>query len=200
MAEKKEKEERIFGFTREELLKVMRQKNYPQVEYERQHKIYTKNKATNKELCKKCGGACCKTCGCQFSPEDFKEVNFDSLYHEIEKGYIAFDVFDDADWRGDTFVYYLRVRNKGESLCDSLRPILRKKQGCILLTKRGCKLTYENRPTGGRNLLPIYDHDHHLNCHQTYDTVECAHEWLPYKELLGQLIQVFRDRDIECTI
>ena len=27
----------------------------------------------NKELCSKCGGRCCKSCGCELFPEDFKE-------------------------------------------------------------------------------------------------------------------------------
>lgn len=43
------------------------------------------------EICKKCKGSCCKTMGCHYSPEDFKDLSFDGLKTEIDKGFISID-------------------------------------------------------------------------------------------------------------
>ena len=41
------------------------------------------------EICAKCKGGCCRFYGCHFSPTDFKEISFESLKTEIEKGRIS---------------------------------------------------------------------------------------------------------------
>lgn len=43
----------------------------------------------NYEMCKTCGGECCKQCGCIYLPEDFENLSFDYLKNEIDKGYIS---------------------------------------------------------------------------------------------------------------
>lgn len=80
-------------------------------------------KIENKQLCKKCGGRCCKRMGCHYSPEDFKEITYESLKKEIEKGFISIDW-----WEGNPFeenkdddisrAHYLRIRNKDGEIVD----------------------------------------------------------------------------------
>ena len=48
-------------------------------------------KMENKQLCKECGGRCCKIMGCHYSPDDFEEITYESLKKEIEKGFISID-------------------------------------------------------------------------------------------------------------
>jgi hypothetical protein len=55
-----------------------------------------KAEVENKELCRKCGGVCCKNMACHFSPDDFPEITFNALKAEIEKGHISIDC-----WEGD---------------------------------------------------------------------------------------------------
>ena len=38
----------------------------------------------NKELCKKCGGICCKKSGCDYFVSDFKTINKQSLLEIID--------------------------------------------------------------------------------------------------------------------
>jgi len=45
----------------------------------------------NLDICRECGGKCCKNMGCQFSPDDFKKISFNALKKEIEKGHISID-------------------------------------------------------------------------------------------------------------
>jgi len=74
----------------------------------------------NKEVCSNCGGQCCKSMGCQFSPRDFKEITFEVLRQEINKGNISIDWWEgdvfDNDERGRT--YYLRMRNKNSDIVN----------------------------------------------------------------------------------
>ena len=189
-------EEMILGKTRSELMEMLDRMMYPRVEYQRQHKVYKKQRATNVTLCKKCGGKCCKKCGCQFSPEDFEDLSLEGLKKEIDKGYATISVFLREDWYGTTDVYYLRVRCEGEDATGGLN-LIPHHGACVMLTKKGCKLPFEKRPTGGRNLLPIPDRDGQPNCLQTYDIHDCAKEWLPYKKLLQQLVEVYNACDKE---
>lgn len=43
----------------------------------------------DKEMCKKCGGVCCKQNGCIYLPRDFKNMNINYLIQELEKGNIS---------------------------------------------------------------------------------------------------------------
>lgn len=54
------------------------------------------NKYEDLELCKKCGGGCCKRMGCHFSPDDFAEITYESLKSKIDEGNISIDW-----WEGD---------------------------------------------------------------------------------------------------
>lgn len=136
------------------------------------------------EKCSRCKGTCCKTMGCHFSPDDFKEISFESLKAEIEKGFISIDW-----WEGAEPEYFLRMRNK-------FQPIVDPSWGgeCILLTPNGCPLPFEKRPLGARALEPKSTRQ---GCVQHYSKKQCKDDWKKYNDILVQLVEYFRKVDEE---
>ena len=136
----------------------------------------------NLKVCAECKGQCCKNMGCYYSPLDFKEISFNSLRQEIDKGHISIDWWEGNPFEENEFVieraYFLRIRN-----IDS--PIVDPSWGgvCSLLTENGCSLSYKNRPKGGRELIPSAI----ANCETNYSKQDCAKEWYKYDTLLTQL-------------
>lgn len=58
---------------------------FPKLEYRSIIKDYDISKNVNTSLCAKCGGTCCKNCGCHFSPDDFESISFESLKKSWKK-------------------------------------------------------------------------------------------------------------------
>lgn len=166
-------------------------------------KDYDQTKNIDYEICAECGGDCCKRCGCEFSPDDFENISFESLKTEIEKGYISIELIDREIILEDRSVYVLRVRNNCMPIVDSG---YRRGTGCILLTEKGCKLDYEHRPTGGKLLIPSKEikisllGENHRLCHSSYGIEECCYEWRPYQDILFQLADYFKDKNFPCSI
>lgn len=163
-------------------------------------KDYTVEETTNPELCAKCGGVCCKNCGCHFSPDDFVDISFESLKRELEKGYISIDCIDGEMICRRGFFYILRIRNRDAEIVDFTYI----RTPCILHTKTGCKLSYDKRPMGGRFLIPVaYTNSvgqSAIDCHSTYTVEDCCREWEPYQEILSKLVHYFKDKDYPCLL
>ena len=190
---------KAFGMSEEEFHQMYEEIMFPKLEYRSLEKDYDISKNVNTSICAKCGGACCKVCGCHFSPDDFQEISFESLKKEIENGYISIDYVDGEMIHSDNGVYILRVRNQDSPIVDML---FRGRVQCILLGKNGCKLDYEHRPTGGKLLIPdsISIVKHKMQCMNKYSIRDCCYEWLPHKKILYQLVQYFEDKDIPCSL
>lgn len=124
------------------------------------------------ETCAMCRGRCCRHMGCHYSPRDFKDLSYEGLKREIEKGRISIDW-----WVGEEPEYYLRARHIGEPIvCGSWGGT------CVNLTENGCSLAWEDRPLGGRALKPgatLLD-----DCEIFYSKEECKNEWKPYSHIL----------------
>lgn len=143
------------------------------------------NEFENKNLCSSCKGMCCNRMGCAFSTDDFKEISFEFLKSEIEKGFISIDW-----WEGDIDnqnkydrVYFLRMRNKNSHIVD---PSWGGK-GCILLTENGCPLSLENRPKEARLLEP----KENRNCISHYPKEEYVRDWRKFYDILSALERCF---------
>ena len=132
------------------------------------------------DACSVCKGVCCKRMACHYAPEDFKEISFDALKAEIEKGKISIDW-----WEGNKREYYLRARHIGE-------PIVYGSWGgtCINLTETGCSLSWDERPSGGKSLNPP-KHYPDRDCIQTYTTEQCKNDWKKYEDVLFRLAYYF---------
>lgn len=67
----------------------------------------------NPALCEKCGGKCCKRTGCYYSPKDFSEISFETLFKHLCKGYTSIYPID-GFYTGLQNSLILKVRNVGE--------------------------------------------------------------------------------------
>ena len=182
-----------------EILRILENIEYPKLEYRSVKKDYDVSKNVNSEVCSKCGGYCCKRCGCHFSPDDFEDVSFEGLKKEIEKGYISIDYVDGEEIYQRIGVYILRIRNEGAPIVD----LGGGRTKCILLTEKGCKLDYEHRPSGGKLLIPssvLSNGKINLLCKSRYDIRDCCYEWLPHKKVLKKLVEYFQNKDIPCSL
>ncbi len=143
----------------------------------------------NKEICSICEGTCCKRMGCHFSPNDFKDLSFEGLKNEIDKGYISIDWWEGnpfCDTRDISHAYFLRIKNVGGNIIDPSWG-----GRCCLLTDTGCPLSYNERPKGGRELIPKKTIDG--DCLITYSKIDCAIEWYKYNDILDKLVDHYNE-------
>lgn len=148
---------------------------------------------TDYDICKKCGGDCCKAMGCHLSPEFLGDLDPDKDYEEIKnkiKELLDTGNYSIDWWNGDTedikelgIVPYLRIRN----VCS---PIIDASWGgrCKLLTDNGCSLSFEDRPKGGKYLIPNNEDD----CEAKYDKKQSAKDFRKYHNILEDLIDEYR--------
>lgn len=133
------------------------------------------------DVCSKCKGACCKRMAGHYSPSDFKDLSYEALKLEIEKGRISIDW-----WEGErlTKEYYLRARHVLEPIvCGSWGGV------CMNLTETGCSLPWEERPFACRALKP----EKNARCGKVmYPKEECKNDWKPYSDVLEKLAEYFR--------
>lgn len=146
------------------------------------------------ELCKLCGGSCCKATGCYFSPKDFRRLSYDVLKRILDKGYISIILMYKEITGLEKDVYTLRMRNKGGEMV--IRDHSKDKGGlCIIWEKTGCPFNDEDRPYGGKALIP--DWDSTRLCQTGYSHRQCAEDWLPYQDILKQLAEEFVEKNIQ---
>lgn len=108
----------------------------------------------DKNLCKACGGRCCKKSGCDYSTSDFESIKREVILGALETGEVSvvatFDFKRRSNGRLVSIPFlYLRARNKERDVID----LLSIKTGCSMLTDEGCIYNFQNRPTGGVNLM-----------------------------------------------
>ena len=158
------------------------------VEYVRKQKgFYDDLPRFNPVLCEKCGGKCCKRTGCYYSPKDFPEITFETLFKHLCKGYTSIYPIDGL-YTGLSNSLILKIRNVGEPVS------IDKNYGynrCILLGEKGCPLSKEQRPRGGRELIPV---EH--GCITGYTFREIVEDWSPHQLLLLHLYEIFYKKDI----
>jgi len=130
------------------------------------------------EDCAICGGMCCKRMACHYSPTDFKDLSYDGLKSEIEKGRISIDWWNEVDREKS---YYLRARHVGAPVVDPSWGGV-----CMNLTDTGCSLSWEERPLGGRSLKP-----NRGSCGGDYSKEICKNEWKDYSEVLEELVEYY---------
>ena len=142
---------------------------------------------TKPELCKKCGGRCCIKCGCYYSPEDFGKITYQKLKKEISKGNIKIQYIHGKYLDSKKGVFILRVKNVGEAAVGK-----NLKSKCVFLTKEGCKLSFEDRPAGGKLLIPFIDDNGIVRCYNSYSLYDCCKEWHTYRRIVKKLVRYYR--------
>lgn len=144
----------------------------------------------NSELCKECGGQCCKFFPGAYFPGDygFEVENLkENLLKAFRSGKVAVDLCegDPRGWPQECpdavpYTYYIRPKRRvHRSLIDY---ILAGDSACIHLTERGCELPFEQRPLNCRMLEP---RPRHLGCTaHGYHKEKAAQAWFPYEKII----------------
>lgn len=145
--------------------------------------------------CQVCGGKCCKNSGCYFAPSDFRNMSFERMKKILSKGFISIVWIGKEHTGLDTDVLALKMRNKYAAVYD--QETYKKNGGCILLESTGCVFEDEDRPYGGKALVP--ERLYGRNCSKGYSMRQCAEEWMAYQELLKRLLTEFDGKEVTFT-
>lgn len=106
----------------------------------------------NFKICSTCNGKCCKSHPCAVFPEDIKPLSKEKIREMINSNYCI------NWWEGDVIeegnlsrVYYIMPRVKGDN-----RVIVNSWGGecTFFVNNKGCSLSWQDRPTGGKLLIP----------------------------------------------
>lgn len=150
----------------------------------------------NTEVCKNCGGRCCKKSGCDYWPSDLPDKTYKGILKFLENGkvsIVAMMNFKRINGKLCNFPFlYLRERNTGRDVVD----LLSMKTPCSNLTEHGCSYTYEERPSGGKNLTPSKDG----LCYPKEDNLQKVLEWSPYQKQLEKIVKRYTGLSIDKKI
>jgi len=143
------------------------------------NKIYeNEQNFTDKELCSKCGGQCCKASGCNYTTSDFSNLSYNALYELLSQGKICAVPF-----------LMLRVRNVDRPIVD----LISMRTQCSQWTENGCSYTYAERPTGAKNLVPGKNFD----CQPYIDIKTLLQDWENYQKVLSRLVKRFSGMSVD---
>lgn len=144
----------------------------------------------NKDVCKKCGGYCCKKCGCDYFVSDFENFKLEYLDNILATGKVS--IVATLSFKNlpngklaVTPILSLRSRNIERGIID----LLSLKKTCASLTDTGCIYSADERPSGGLHLIPNEKDYHH--CHSDVDKTEELYKWLPYQKVLAKLVKKY---------
>lgn len=155
------------------------------------------NKVEDKNICAKCGGFCCKKCGCDYFVSDFDNLKLDYLLNVLSDGKIS--VVSSLDFKktqnGKLIclpVLSLRARNENREVID----LLSFKTRCSQLGNNGCLYDLDNRPSGGATLIPGLN----MACHSDVNRLEELNKWLPYQNVLGKIVKRYTGKSIDSKL
>lgn len=145
-------------------------------------------------LCKKCGGKCCKRSGCTFFPQDFERMSYNYLLEVLNKEYISIssEINFDVDQKGNLIwmpKLYLRIRNNNREIVD----LVSYKSGCSILTENGCPLSEEKRPSMALSYKPMPNGE----CFQTIEYDKIIKAWDKYQDVLSVLVTHFTHKSVK---
>ena len=151
-------------------------------------------KIENYDICRQCGGRCCKKCGCDYSTLDFDDLSYKAICEILSEGKISivsavtFDKLSNGKTLANLFLY-LRARNVGRDVVD----LISMKTRCSQLTDSGCSYSYEDRPTGGKSLVPVQGG----KCYPAEDLHELVKSWIPYQNVLRKVVKRYTGKSVE---
>ena len=125
-----------------------------------------REKIENNEICRKCGGSCCKWIPGAFHPKDFEGKDLEQV---LLNGFADDHFVIDSTDRG---IYVMPNVKSGV-----------KWGTCIFFTETGCSLSYQDRPHECKMLEPR-END---SCIGHSDKDKCAEAWESYRELLLEI-------------
>lgn len=148
----------------------------------------------NYEICKNCGGMCCKKSGCDYWISDFEDKSYQYLYEKLMEGNISivstisFEKLPNGNLFANPFLY-LRARNQNRPIID----LLSMKTTCSMLGEFGCKYETDKRPSGGLHLVPRENH----NCSPLQNPLVEMGKWESYQKVLSKLVKRISGYSVE---
>ena len=153
-------------------------------------------KYEDKDICKSCGGLCCKKSGCDYYVSDFPSVTKSEILKALETGNVSIVAAIDIQRINGKLVaspiLYLRARNKDRDVID----LFSMKRECSMLTDTGCSYDLEHRPAGGANLIPKKNILGIYKCRPSVNHLEEMEKWLPYQSLLGKIVKRYTGKSV----
>lgn len=153
-------------------------------EVDKYEKSLTENTHSNYEICKNCGGGCCKNLPCGLSPSQIVSLGYElteeSLTKCLESGDYALDYWFNNFSKDDYYWYYIRYRAKGGLIADTHYIGTE----CVMLTDSGCKLPFDKRGIQGKSLKPVAGKH---GCAGPIGKKEMGIIWKTYRSILGKL-------------
>lgn len=141
----------------------------------------------NYELCKKCGGECCRHFPCALFPEDLKvkKITEEIIRKKLEDGFCV-----DTSVQGLFGRVYYFIHPRCVTEWDTR---------CYFLSDNGCELSEEDRPSGGRALIPNINP---CMCRPVkgYSSKDAARAWNPYRRILEKLYQEAMRERMPCDM
>lgn len=151
-------------------------------------------KLENQELCKVCGGRCCKNGGCAYLSEDFEELKVDYIMEVLKSGRISIAASLDFSYTKNGVPFanptlYLREReiNRGEIDLISIR------SQCVSLEEDHCHYEILKRPTMGATMEPNYPHQ----CKSSISTEDFIANWEPYQKVLERVVKRITGKSVD---
>jgi len=134
---------------------------------------------TNKELCSKCNGKCCKKLPGAMSPEDIGISNSKSEQEicEIILEYLETFKYAIDWWEDDINIYYMRPATKRHE--DEIFDPSWGGECVFFADGEGCSLSEHTRPLNCKMLEPRED-----KCISHIRKKDIIDMWVPYQELL----------------
>lgn len=153
-------------------------------------------KYENKDICKKCGGRCCKKSGCDYFISDFENMTTNYLENFLKQGYASIVALLDIYELNGKYVIEpiltLRARNKNRDIID----LVSMKTECMSLTETGCKFDVSKRPSGGSTFMP----KENGKCEETISKLEEVRKYIPYQRTLQRLVKRFTGMSYDAKI
>lgn len=156
-------------------------------------------KIENRDICKKCGGYCCRKCGCDYFVEDLhNDTSIDAIEALLNTGRVSIIATlrfgrTPSGKITCTPILSLRSRNIGRGEID----LLSFKTTCASLQEDGCYFDLDHRPSGATAIVPdervlqesVIDDTFERRCPSTADKIEEILKWDPHQKKLARIVK-----------
>lgn len=155
-------------------------------------------KIEDKNLCKTCGGVCCKKSGCDYYVEDFEDLSMNGISKALENGNISVvAALDFKRIKGGKLIVvpllYLRARNTEREVID----LLSMKTKCSMLTETGCAYDINKRPSGGAKFIPMGKVG---ECYFKENPMDEILKWNQYQNTLNRIVKRYTGKSTDAVL
>lgn len=140
----------------------------------------------NGEICRDCGGECCKHCGCSYSIDNFKILSLKELKEKLEEGKTSIVSQFVINRKNVSYYLQIRARNLDRDVID----LFSIKNTCASLTPNGCSFKEEERPQAGLLFIPKENNQ----CYGYYTNETAYKEWINYQKVLERLVRQYTNK------